>query len=149
MTRGQKMIWHSLNGWDMSAVQTGLILAFVLWIIKQCLSFKSQTCSETPGDDYWPNVFWQLFEFFLWDGCINNGWCTYSRCVLLRSVRARSPHCLCCSLYRCSPPLGIWQNLEANPICILSCSSAVKCIFFMCIKHNRFRVTFLTSRCID
>lgn len=29
----------------------------------------------------------------------------------LRLVRARSPHCLCCSPYRCSPPSDIWQNL--------------------------------------
>lgn len=38
--------------------------------------------------------------------------CMYSMCVTFRDVRARSPRCLYCSPYRCSPPSDIWQNLE-------------------------------------
>ena len=65
----------------------------------------------------WRTV-WQMFRVSSWTAALLEvvlHACTVCLhlclCVTLRSVRARSPHCLCCSLYRCSPPSDIWQNL--------------------------------------
>lgn len=59
---------------------------------------------------------WQLFWVSSWKAALLEvvlHACTVCLrlCVTLRSVRARSPHCLCCSPCRCSPPSDIWRNL--------------------------------------